>query len=135
MSAFIDASVILAALGSQSGGSAWVLKLIRKRKLKAVTSQAVVEEVFNNIHKIGVSEAKTAQFILTSQIKLVPAPESVDVERYFGRVADKDAHVIASAVKSGAETIITLDKKHLLSAKIKGLEIITPGEFLGKPET
>jgi putative PIN family toxin of toxin-antitoxin system len=130
MIAFIDASVILAALGSKSGGSSQVLKLIRKRKIDGVISQAVVEEVFRNAYKIKINEGEVSMLITKSLLKVIPAPTSVEVEKYSGEVVEKDSHVVASAVKSKANVVITLDKKHLLSVKIRGLNILTPGEFL-----
>ena len=165
MLAFIDASVILAALGSKSGGSSQVLKLIKKRKIDShghspwsslsslrgheakasptarsrgprlleidgVTSQAVVEEVFRNAHKIKIAESEVSRLISISSLKVISAPASEEVEEYLDITAAKDAHVVASAIQSKAKVVITLDKKHLLSKKIKGLAVLTPGEFL-----
>ena len=130
MLAFIDASVILAALGSKSGGSSQILKLIRKNKLDGITSQAIVEEVSRNTYKIKIVESEVSRLISISSLKVIPAPTSEEVEKYLDVTAAKDAHAVASAIKSKANVVITLDKKHLLSKKIKGLGILTPGEFL-----
>ena len=132
MLAFIDASVILAALGSKSGGSSQVLKLVRKRKIDGVTSQAVVEEVFRNANKIKITESEVSRLISSSSLKVIPAPISEEVEKYLSVTVEKDAHVVASAIKSKANIIITLDKKHLLSKSIKGIDVVSPGEFLQK---
>ncbi|OGD95178.1 putative toxin-antitoxin system toxin component, PIN family [Candidatus Curtissbacteria bacterium RIFCSPHIGHO2_12_FULL_38_9b] len=132
MLAFIDASVILAALGSKSGGSSQVLKLVRKRKIDGVTSQAVVEEVFRNANKIKITESEVSRLISSSSLKVIPAPISEEVEKYLSVTVEKDAHVVASAIKSKANIIITLDKKHLLSKGIKGIDVVSPGEFLQK---
>ena len=132
MLAFIDASVILAALGSKSGGSSQVLKLVRKRKIDGVTSQAVVEEVFRNANKIKITESEVSRLISSSSLKVIPAPISEEVEKYLSVTVEKDAHVVASAIKSKANIIITLDKKHLLSKRIKGIHVVSPGEFLQK---
>jgi len=130
MIAFIDAAVILAALGSKSGGSSQILKLIREKKLGGIISQAVVEEVSRNANKIKVTDTEVSRLISTSSLKVISAPTSEEVEKYLDVTAAKDTHVVASAIKSKAEAIITLDKKHLLSKKIRGLDILTPGEFL-----
>lgn len=130
MAAFIDASVILAALGSKSGGSSMVLKLIRNGKIAGITSQAVIEEVFRNAYKIKIPESEVSKFVSNSSLKIIPVPTSIEVEKYLGDTVAKDAHVVASAIRSKSEFIITLDKKHLLSTLIKGLKIVTPGEFL-----
>lgn len=130
MIAFIDASVILAALGSKSGGSNLILKLIRQKKIIGITSQAVLEEVLRNAYKIKVTDREVSCVVSDSLIKVISAPTSAEVEKYISYTAVKDAHVLAAAKKSAAEVVITLDKKHLLSKKIKGLSILTPGEFL-----
>lgn len=132
MAAFIDASVILAALGSKSGGSSMVLKLIRNGKIEGIASQAVIEEVFRNANKIKIPESEVSKLVSNSSLKIIPAPTSIEVEKYLDDTAAKDAHVVASAIRSRSEVIITLDKKHLLSKKISGLNIVSPGEFLQK---
>lgn len=130
MVVFIDASVILAALGSKSGGSSQILKLMREKKLDGIISLAVIEEVSRNASKIKVTDTMVSRLISASSFKVISAPTSEEVEKYLDVTAAKDAHVVASAIKSKAEVIITLDKRHLLSKKIRGLDILTPGEFL-----
>ncbi len=132
MLAFIDASVVLAALGSKSGGSSKILKLIREKKLDGIISQAVLEEVSRNASKIKATDIEVSRLISTSSLKVISAPTSEEVEKYLDVTVAKDAHVVASAIKSKANVVITLDKKHLLSKRIKGLDILTPGEFLKK---
>ena len=130
MKVFIDASVILAALGSVTGGSSEILKLIKKGIVVGITSGAVLEEVLRNSGKIKVFEGEVIKFISGSSLQVLPAPASEDVEKYFSDVAGKDAHIVAAAINCGADIVITLDKKHLLPVKIRGLNILTQGEFL-----
>ena len=129
MKIFIDASVILAALGSKSGGSSLVLQL---KVTKKVVSQSILEEVFRNTFKVGYTREEVNKLLVMNDIDVFPAPSSEEARRFFRIVGEKDAHVIASTLSAKAEIIVTLDKKHLLSKKIKGLEIITPGELLQK---
>ncbi len=65
-------------------------------------------------------------------LEALPTPEEiVTCEPVVG---EKDAHVLAAALKSGADILLTLDRKHLLTkqarAAVAGLNIVTPGEFL-----
>lgn len=134
MKVFVDASVILAALGSKTGGSSLVLRLGAKGKLDLTTSQAVVEEVRRNTRKISVPWTDTERLIIKSRISVVPAPGHLQVEKYERIVGEKDAHVLASAIASKAQILITLDKKHILQAevkqKVKNVELLMPGELL-----
>ena len=98
MIAFIDASVILAALGSKSGGSSQILKLTGARKIIGIASQAVVEEVLRNARKIGVSEREVSSLISNSLLKVISAPTSDEVEKYIDKTAAKDAHVLYTDV-------------------------------------
>ena len=55
MKALIDASVILAVLGSRTGGSAKVLQCAQKSIVKAYISEAIFEEIMRNKDKVGAS--------------------------------------------------------------------------------
>ena len=65
--------------------------------------------------------------------KLIYRPEEKIVNFYKKRVIDEgDAHVLATCDQEKIEYLVTLDKKHLLilKGKIKGLNILTPGELI-----
>lgn len=139
MKVFVDASVILAALGSKTGGSLQVLHLGAKGKLDLTTSQAVIEEIRRNTHKISVPWTNMERLIIKSRISVVPAPGQAQVGKYERIVGEKDAHVLASAITSKAQILITLDKKHILQAevkqKVKNVELLAPGELLQRLTT
>lgn len=134
MKVFVDASVVLAVLGSKSGGSSLILQLGEKRKLELVTSATVIEEVRRNAFKIGVSLASIERLAIKSKLFIIPAPTLKQVEKYETLVGQKDAHVVASAMSAKSNVITTLDRKHLLQEsvkqKVRGLEVLTPGELL-----
>jgi len=54
--------------------------------------------------------------------------------QYSGIIAEKDAHVVAAAVRGGAAYLVTLDRKHLANAEVRGaglpIQILLPGEFI-----
>ena len=132
MRIFIDASVILAALGSKSGGSALILKLIQKGNFNGIISEEIIEEVQRNAVKIGIKPEKAEEIIILSRIIIIPAPDSDEVEKFEGFVPDEDRHVIASAKKSKAKIVATLDRRLINKAKqkFKNIEFLTPGEIL-----
>lgn len=48
-------------------------------------------------------------------------------------VAEKDAHVLAAALKGHVDALLTLDRKHLLTPAVRAASpvlIQTPGDFL-----
>ncbi len=49
-------------------------------------------------------------------------------------VGEKDAHVLAAALKSGANVLLTLDRRHFMTEKVwdahLDLDVMTPGDFL-----
>ncbi len=133
---FLDASVLIAAAGSRTGGSALILELCRHRKAKAKTSHLVLLEAERNIRaKLGPDVLlRFYQEIVSIDIELVetPTPHEIAAQR---RIIDpKDAHVLAAAVKGDVAFLLTLDRKHFISPKViqAGLpfQIMTPGDFL-----
>lgn len=137
MNIFVDASVIIAASLSKSGGSALVLRLARVGKLQLMTSESVIEEVMRNVSKIHLSWEKIAELIVASKMHIVEAPNKILTEKLAKIASRKDAHVLAAAVEAKAKIVITLDKKHLLQERVKKslkniLAVMTPGELLKK---
>lgn len=136
MKIFVDASVFLAAAASKSGGSALVLQLGKAKRLQLVTSQTVMEEVVRNAPKLHVSQEVIDTYIVASNTVIVPAPRDEEVEKHVLIIGEKDAHVVAAAFASKSHVIVTLDKKHLLSEKVKsqlrGLRLVNPEELLRK---
>jgi hypothetical protein len=45
----------------------------------------------------------------------------------------KDCHILAGALKAGADLIISIDRKHILTPKVRAaypLPVMEPGDFL-----
>jgi len=60
--------------------------------------------------------------------------KSEDIDAYADLIDEKDVHVLAAAVRSGADWLLTLDRKHFMTTKVKRARlkvlIATPGDFL-----
>lgn len=133
---FLDASVIIAAMLSQSGGSAQVVTLGKLGSWIQITSQTAIDEVKKHTEKINKSVWEIDQFIKNSNI-LVRQRITISETKYLvGLVDSKDAHLIAAARLTDCDYLITLDKKHLLKKDIKNkfnpLKIVNPEELLRK---
>lgn len=136
MRVFFDASVVIAALLSPTGGSAKVFKLVKLGLIKGITSQTVIEEILeeDKPSKIKKSKEDIENFIAKSGLiirKLVTVDE---IEPYQNLIDPDDAHLIAGANLTKCQYLVTLDKKHLLRPDIQKkflpLRIVSPKELL-----
>lgn len=132
---FLDASVFIAAAGSPTGGSALVLELCRRRTT-GVTSQLVLEESERNIARKMAREAVLRFYkeIGSIDLEISTSPTEGETAALCAIIAAKDAHVLAAALKSNVQCLLTLDRKHFFSPRVlqAGLpfQILTPGSFL-----
>src|SRR3990167_5602150 len=127
---FLDASVIIAGLYSQSGGSALILKLAKSGEISGITSQAVLKEVQRNIAR-KMSQKKTlyVDFINNSQVTVIDRLDDKCVARWYSVIEPKDAHVLASATKANVDYLVTLDRRHFMLASVQKavpFRIVTP---------
>jgi putative PIN family toxin of toxin-antitoxin system len=133
---FIDASVWIAASGSPSGGSSLVLEICCGRRFKALCSQRVLQEAQTNLRdKLPVEALVRFYRLLATVAPDIVSPVVPEEEtRYSSTVSEKDAHVVAAAVRGGAAYLVTLDRKHLANAEVRGaglpFQILLPGEFI-----
>lgn len=130
---FFNASVILAGLGSPTGGSGKLLNWVRKGSIQGVTSEIILDEVMRNRVKLGISVSSVRT--LMKLCAVVPAPKASVVRRFEAVVIDVgDAHVLASAKEQKADFLVTLDQKHLLilQKKIHTFAIVSPKELIDR---
>lgn len=127
-----NASTILAGLKSPMGGSGKLLQWAKQKKITGIISEVILDEVKRNINKVGISKMSINK-IAALFPKLLPAPKKTTVVSFYKVVIDYgDAHILASALEAGAQFLVTLDKKHLLSLqnKIKNTNIVSPKQLI-----
>lgn len=133
---FFDASVIIAALLSASGGSAKLSRLVKDKTIIGVTSQTVLDEVKKHQRKIKRSEKEIDRLIIDNSFLVSERIKKSETGKYVGRIDQNDAHLIAGANLTHCEYLTTLDKKHLLKKEIinqfKPLIILSPKDLLQK---
>lgn len=133
---FLDASVIIAATLSPKGGSAKVIKLGQLGSWAQITSQTVIDEVKDHTGKIGKSTIEIDQFIKEHSVIVRKRMTKLEIKPFIELVDASDAHLIAGSKLTGADFLVTLDKKHLLKEDIKNrfkpLKIVNPEELLRK---
>ena len=133
---FFDASVIIAALLSESGGSALLFAYIKRKKIAGITSQTAIEETLegDKPKRINRSRQEVERFIVQSGLIIRESITLEEIIPYKNLVAVEDAHLIAGANLTRCLYLVTLDKKHLLRVDIQKrflpLKIVSPKELL-----
>lgn len=131
---FFDSSCLVAASGSPTGGSGFLLSVCGRRLLKGAVSQPVLLEAERNVIEQLRPEALDNFHRLVAAIPLVVAPLPPKTTRrdYEQAVGEKDEHVLAAAIESGAEFLLTLDKpfERRVNQAGVGIRAISPGEFI-----
>ena len=104
--------------------------------MAVAASRLVLREADRNLRKKAAAEVlKTfRRYLQETKIQVIPPPRAESLASYEPFVHPKDVPVLAAAVESKAEFLITLDKKHFftppLFSKVRKMRIITPSEFL-----
>jgi len=135
---FLDANVIFSAAYSLSGGSAKILETGGRGKLYLISSRLAVKEAERNLREKGSDEQLDNFYRIFEDVNI----DLVKVDRGLARtefgdlVGEKDAPILAAAIRSGAKFLVTLDKKHFLNKKVAEanlpINVVTPGEFIEK---
>ena len=130
---FFNASVILSGLYSPTGGSSKLLEWSKRRKIQGIVSETVADEVLTKSPKLDLNPASVKRRMAKIFPETTPAPTEKIVQKYLKTIIDpSDAHVLASCEESGANYLVSLDKKHilLLKKKVKKFKILSPGELI-----
>lgn len=131
---FFDASCLIAAAGSPTGGSGFLLSLCARRLLRPVVSQFVLLEAERNIQeKRGSLVLRTYHALLISvPFTVAPVPTVPPAAAWRQVVNAKDQHVVAAVLASEAPYLLTLDQN--LVAEIDRADLpfqaLTPGAFI-----
>lgn len=134
MRVFFDASVIIAALLSPTGGSSLLFQYIKIGRIKGITSQTAIGEVLDKAIKLRKSKEELENFIAHSGLVVRKSITLDEIAGYQGMVDKEDAHLIAGSHLTKCTHLVTLDKKHLLRSDIQKaflpLIIISPKQLL-----
>lgn len=127
-----DTNVFISGIFWEGNFSSKVINLWRNRKIDLVSSIPIVEELTKNLKgfKIEMDEESVQEWknMILENAMLVEPEEKFDI------VKDDtdDNKFIEAAVEGKASYIVTQDN-HLLKIKeLRGIEILTPQEFLSR---
>ena len=131
---FFDAACLIAAAGSPSGGSGFLLSTCSRGLLQGAVSQPVLLEAERNVlAKLG-SEAleRYHRILAATPLSLVPVPSEIRLKRFSRLVGKKDAHVLGAALAANSPFLLTLDKR--LAERVTHSDLpalaISPGDFI-----
>jgi len=132
---FMDTSALLAAIASEKGGAAEILRLAEVGQVEVLVSRQVVTEAERNIRRKLPGGLPFFREALAPILKLVPDPPLEMVEECEGIISSPaDAPILAAAMVAQVDYLVTLDRKHFIDdptvAEKSGLHIGTPGDFL-----
>ena len=131
---FFDASCLIAAAGSPSGGSGLLLSICARGLLKASVSQPVLLEAERNIlQKCSIDVFDTYyRLIMLTPFVLISIPPRSNRQPYSPIVGEKDEHVLAAAIVAGSPFLLTLDKglERRVNQADLPIQALPPGEFI-----
>ncbi len=133
---YLDTSVIFAGIWSAKGGGRMLLRLGEAGAISLVTSRLAIQELEGALRsKAPQSLGALALLLDRSDITVVGEPAGA-IRSAARSLVDHPAgaDILASAMESGIEYFVTLDRKHFLDnprlARESTFKIGTPGECL-----
>ena len=131
---FFDASCLIAAAGSPTGGSGFLLSLCARELLSGAISHVVLLEAEHNIQaKLSANVLEQYHDLLqVIPLTVAPVPSLDSEDGWTQHVNPKDLHVIGAALAVDSEYLVTLDQKLIVEVNQANLAMraLTPGEFI-----
>ena len=128
--AFVDASVLVAAVLSPTGGASAHLEMAIRGRVDLLISDDIVEEVKRNVPKLADKFGALLELVPFSYVSVTPE----DVSAALSYTVAKDAHVVAAAKKAAVDYLVTFDEKHLLRneelRQSVAFDMLKPGDLL-----
>jgi len=131
---FVDSDVVISSLISSSG-AAYLLMNLKKKNLKFFISNISQKELQIVSRRLKI-ESKNLEKLIENRLKVITLKENNKnlSQKFIDYVWDpNDAHIIAGAVRSKANFLLTYNGRHYQKEKIKkdfNILILTPAIFL-----
>lgn len=130
---FLDAGIYIAGAGSALGGSRRILDWCAVRLLQPVTSLQVLTEARRNVaKKLPRAVSALERIVHEVDAKLPSEPTDEEVVHAAQFVPDKDALILAAALKATVDYFVTLDRQHFKQPKVQKMvpfQVVLPEEF------
>jgi predicted nucleic acid-binding protein len=134
MRLFLDANVLFTAAHNPEGRSAAIVDLARQGRCSLLTSPHAATEARRNI-RVKYPEVLGRLDGLFEVVEMVGEASPADVAGVLEQQLPlKDAPVLAAAIASGAEVLVTGDRMHfghLFGRRVRGVKVLSPADALG----
>ena len=133
---FLDANVYFAGFVSPQGGSAFILKLARRKKIRLLARRIVLKEADRNLRRKTQPQTAKAfrRFLRETKIEILPSPADTHLAHYEALIHPKDTVILGAALEAQVDFLVTLDRRHFLTpqvlAKQGRTKILTPENFI-----
>ncbi len=132
---FFDSSALISGLNSPSGAAGIIISAFLSGEFLIYISDQVIEEVQRNIYsKFPLLKESFLSFLLVKP-KVVKQPTLEKIRKAYKLILTDDAPILAAALKSKPDFLITWDKRHFLKKEVisnTSFIICTPKEFIQK---
>ena len=138
MRVFLDSNVILSGLISDKGAPRIILDLLSLKlpSITGLTGEYNLIEIERNLKKKLPSAIPAyKKYLPEINLEIIKLPSKTEVERYSGRIADKDVPVLVSAINGKSDYLITGDIKDFEKLKTSPeyrFKIVNPAEFISE---
>ncbi|MBI2612127.1 PIN domain-containing protein [Candidatus Gottesmanbacteria bacterium] len=128
---------------SAKGGSHKLIDTSKREKLKLIATPRVIVEVASHLEELNLKEADLENLLSSNTLQLVPDPPDAFIEKFRNLTPDPDdAHILGGAVLGGADFLLSLDRKHILTLSVRRslrpIFVFSPKEFwsfIGKSDS
>jgi predicted nucleic acid-binding protein len=131
---FLDTSALIAGVLSPTGAAHEVLRLCEAGVVQAALSRQVLVEADRNLSKkVPAVLPEYRVFLRQLSLIVVEDPSRHAVEEAGDVIHHNDAPILAAAIESGADFLITWNTRHFHKKSVRAyakFPILTPGEFL-----
>ena len=138
MKIFLDANIIIAATGSDLGGSRYLFKIAEQNPhWQLLTSvYAIAEARANVLAKLSNRYAFFISLITSTALTVIHPPAETIIKLAHGLVPPKDEPILAAAISCSANILCTLNKKDFHTPRVRrrcrdwGIRIVLPKDLL-----
>lgn len=132
---FLDSSALISGLNSPTGAAGLIISAFLAGEFFVFVSDQVIEEVQRNVqNKFPLLKEAFLNFLL-ARPKIVKQPSLKEIKKAYKLIHPEDAPILAAAIKSRPDFLITWDIKHFLKKQVISnttFVICTPKEFVQK---
>ncbi len=130
---FVDTNVLFSGFYSPNAAPAQILRWHAEGTIRMVISRQVLDELITNFRQRYPNLLAFLQlYLINSHPEIVADPEPEEVEAVLKVINLDDAPILAAALKSGADCIISGNTRHFTQevAKRVNMAIYTPNEYV-----